>query len=111
MARPAILPDSDIERQLAAMPGWTLIDDVKPGEATGTRKALHRSLKFRSFEQAMGFMNAAVPHIGAVDHHPSWENVYSTVTIRLSTGEAGHMVTARDIDLARYLEALSARWL
>ncbi len=105
-----ILADDEIARQLAGMPDWRLVDDSLPGEHSGTRKALHRNFRFASFERAIGFMYAAMPHISRIDHHPRWENMYDRVDVRISTGDAGHQVTPLDIDLAIYLDRLYSEW-
>ena len=43
----------------------------------------------------------------ALDHHPEWTNVYRRVTVRLNTHDAGGKVTARDVELARRMQAIS----
>ena len=42
------------------------------------------------------------------DHHPEWRNVYRTVEVVLATHDAGG-VTARDIDLAKAMNAIAAQ--
>jgi 4a-hydroxytetrahydrobiopterin dehydratase len=39
-------------------------------------------------------------------HHPDWRNVYNTVDITLSTHDAGDVVTDKDRDLAKAIDAL-----
>jgi pterin-4a-carbinolamine dehydratase len=51
-------------------------------------------------------MQAAVPHIKQLKHHPRWENVFRTVTVWLSTWDTGHVISKLDFDLARHLDAL-----
>lgn len=40
-----------------------------------------------------------------MDHHPTWTNTYDRVEVWLSTHDAGHRPTAKDVALARYLDA------
>jgi 4a-hydroxytetrahydrobiopterin dehydratase len=42
-----------------------------------------------------------------MDHHPEWFNVYSRVTIELTTHEAGG-ISQRDLDLAQEINKVLA---
>ena len=55
-------------------------------------------------------LQAAVPFIGQLNHHPRWENVYRTLTISLSTHDIGDRVSALDFELATYFDELSTRF-
>ena len=41
-----------------------------------------------------------------MNHHPEWSNVYDTVSVRLTTHDAGGL-TAKDMDLARAMDSLT----
>jgi len=41
-----------------------------------------------------------------MDHHPYWTNVYNTVSIELSTHDAGDVVTDKDRKLAKAIDQL-----
>ena len=43
-----------------------------------------------------------------IEHHPNWSNVYNRVDIRLSTHEAGNIVTSKDHQLAKSIDELLA---
>ncbi|MBP0575004.1 4a-hydroxytetrahydrobiopterin dehydratase, partial [Mycobacterium tuberculosis] len=45
-----------------------------------------------------------------MNHHPEWTNVYNTVSVELTSHDAGG-VTARDVALAQALDAAYARRL
>jgi 4a-hydroxytetrahydrobiopterin dehydratase len=83
---------------LEALPDWSDL----PG-----RPAITRTLKFKDFSEAFGFMARAALVAEKHDHHPEWRNVYNTVEVTLTTHDAGG-VTARDIDLARAMDAIAA---
>jgi 4a-hydroxytetrahydrobiopterin dehydratase len=68
---------------------------------------LQRTYEFADFIEAWGFMSAAALVVQEMDHHPEWHNVYNRVRIELVTHDAGG-ITARDIELAKRLEALAA---
>jgi 4a-hydroxytetrahydrobiopterin dehydratase len=84
---------------LKALPAWS--------EVTG-RDAIARTFTFADFNEAFGFMTRVALAAEKSDHHPEWRNVYKTVEVVLSTHDAGG-VTARDIALARQMDAFAAR--
>ena len=85
-----------IKAALGELPGWKF-----------QRDALAKAFKFGSFREALSFM----VHVGfeaeAMDHHPEWTNVYNRVAIRLNTHDAGGRVTAKDVELAKKIQAIS----
>jgi 4a-hydroxytetrahydrobiopterin dehydratase len=64
--------------------------------------ALKKVFKFKDFSEAFAFMTRVALAAEKMDHHPTWTNTYNTVTIELSTHDAGNKVT----DLDRKLSAL-----
>ena len=96
---PATRLDPDkIDRELETLSGWEFRDG-----------ALRRTYEFRDFVEAFAFMTAAALRVQEMDHHPEWSNVYGTVKVALVTHDAGG-VTARDVELARRMEAIAERW-
>src|SRR5579863_6587596 len=83
---------------LKGLSGWN--------EAAG-REAIERTFIFRDFNEAFGFMSRAALVAEKNDHHPEWRNVYKTVEVVLATHDAGG-VTARDIELAKAMNAIAA---
>lgn len=67
--------------------------------------SLKRSFKFKDFTEAFGFMTKVALVAEKMDHHPNWSNVYNTVTIELSTHDAGNTVTDLDRKLAKAIDA------
>jgi 4a-hydroxytetrahydrobiopterin dehydratase len=67
------------------------------------RDAIERSLRFKDFSAAWGFMSRVALAAEAMDHHPEWFNVWNRVDIVLSTHDAGGL-TVRDIELARRID-------
>ncbi|MFM7023462.1 MAG: 4a-hydroxytetrahydrobiopterin dehydratase [Flavobacteriales bacterium] len=68
--------------------------------------ALEATFKFKNFVEAFGFMSKVALLAEKADHHPDWQNVYNTVSIRLNTHSAGNIVTEKDVKLAEKIEAL-----
>lgn len=90
------LTSDQIEASLKALPDW----ELKDGK-------LHRSLRFKNFVQAWGFMTQAAILAESMDHHPEWSNVYSRVIIDLTTHEAGG-ISRLDFELAKKMNGVLA---
>jgi len=88
------LTDAERKAALAELPLWKRQD---------SRDAIERSIKFKDFSSAWGFMNRVALAAEAADHHPEWFNVYNKVDIVLSTHDAGGL-TGRDIALAKKID-------
>jgi 4a-hydroxytetrahydrobiopterin dehydratase len=93
----AKLSPQELSAALACLEGWSVVDGK-----------LHREYRFADFVHAFGFMATAAIAIEKADHHPEWSNVWNRVTVDLTTHDAGG-ITAKDIDLARLLDALAAK--
>jgi 4a-hydroxytetrahydrobiopterin dehydratase len=76
--------------------GWTL-------EEGG--KALVRSLKFKDFSEAFGFLARVALEAEKADHHPEFTNVWNRVDFRLTSHDASG-VTDRDVKLAEAINRL-----
>jgi 4a-hydroxytetrahydrobiopterin dehydratase len=92
------LSNDEIETRLGALSGWSLRGDK-----------LFRELKFGSFVEAFGFMASAALVAESLNHHPEWKNVYSTVTVELTTHDAGGL-TELDFELASRMSELVTRF-
>ena len=86
------------DADIASLTGWTLNTDGK---------SIARTLKFKDFSEAWGFMARVAMLAEKQDHHPEWSNVWNTVKFVLSTHDAGGL-TEKDIKLARSIDALLA---
>ena len=81
--------------------------DWRPAEG---RDAIQRSLKFRTFAEAFGFMAEIALVAEKMDHHPEWSNVYNRVEVLLATHESNG-VTERDLKLAEAIDKAAAKRL
>ncbi|MDH7798116.1 MULTISPECIES: 4a-hydroxytetrahydrobiopterin dehydratase [unclassified Beijerinckia] len=70
------------------------------------RDAIVRDFKFANFVEAFSFMSAVALLAEKADHHPEWSNVYSRVSILLTTHDAKGL-SERDIALAREIDRLA----
>lgn len=76
---------------------------------TEENNQLVRSFKFADFKEAFVFMTQVAEVAEAQNHHPWWSNVYNEVTIKLSTHDAGDVVTDKDRTLAAGIDLLYAK--
>jgi 4a-hydroxytetrahydrobiopterin dehydratase len=90
----------EVAEALKGLPAWRRAEDARP--------AIARSLVFADFNAAFGFMTRVALHADKADHHPEWSNVYNRVEVVLTTHDAGG-VTARDVDLARFIDAAAGQ--
>ena len=67
---------------------------------------LTRAFAFHDFKQAFTFMTAVAFIAEKMDHHPTWENVYNKVIIKLTTHDAGNKITEKDRELAAEIDKL-----
>lgn len=91
------LVGGDRASALAGLKGWSEV----PG-----RDAIQRTFTFADFSEAFGFMVRAALVAEKMNHHPEWSNVYKTVSVVLTTHEAGGL-TGRDIRLAEAMDRIA----
>ncbi|MFN4057197.1 MAG: 4a-hydroxytetrahydrobiopterin dehydratase [Roseinatronobacter sp.] len=70
------------------------------------RDALTKTFIFADFNAAFGWMARVALVAEKMDHHPEWFNVYRTVTVTLSTHDAGGL-TALDVALAQAMDRMA----
>ncbi len=92
----AQLGEKERTEALANLPNWQLDNE---------RSAIKRTLKFKNFIEAFGFMSQVAILAEKANHHPEWSNVYSTVKIVLTTHDVGGL-SAKDIELATKIDAI-----
>ncbi|NIL97108.1 MAG: 4a-hydroxytetrahydrobiopterin dehydratase [Planctomycetales bacterium] len=90
------LDDAQIAAALEQLPSWQLVAGK-----------LHRDFKFADFVSAFGFMTQVAIVAEAMDHHPEWSNVYSRVSVDLTTHDVGGL-TQLDVQLAMRMNAIAA---
>jgi 4a-hydroxytetrahydrobiopterin dehydratase len=71
-----------------------------------TSNKLYKKFQFANFSEAFAFMTRVAIEAEKANHHPLWTNVWNTVEIWLSTHDAGDVVTDKDHQLAKAIDAL-----
>lgn len=89
------LTPEEVERRKSEIPAWDVRGDT-----------LYREFVFGDFVAAFGFMTQVAILAEAMNHHPDWSNVYSTVRIGLSTHDVGGLSDS-DFQLAAKIDALA----
>lgn len=89
------LSGNELDEIVRNMKGWELKDEK-----------LQKSFKFTNFVEAFGFMTRIALEAERMNHHPEWSNVYNTVTIKLSTHDAGG-ITDYDVKLANIIDKIN----
>jgi 4a-hydroxytetrahydrobiopterin dehydratase len=95
MTKRTPLTGADLDRAVAALSGWSLVEGK-----------LHREFRFDNFVGAFSFMSAVALVAEKRNHHPEWKNVYGRVVVDLTTHDAGG-VTQSDVDLAKTMNELA----
>ena len=86
------LSDLEIQRALAALPGWARRGD-----------ALVKTFAFERFADGIDFVDRVADAADAMNHHPDIDIRYTKITMSLSTHDAGG-ITQNDLDLAARIE-------
>jgi 4a-hydroxytetrahydrobiopterin dehydratase len=72
--------------------------------------SLQAAFTFKDFKEAFAFMTEVALHAEKMDHHPEWTNVWNTVRFKLSTHDAGNVVTEKDRKLAAVIDKAARRY-
>ncbi len=88
------LDERQIRDELAALKDWS----IKEGKLTKT-------VRFKDFNQAFGFMTRVALYAERLNHHPEFYNVYNTVRIELITHDING-ISNYDFRLARIIDGI-----
>lgn len=93
------LTDADRKAELADLlgNGWKMLEG---------RDAIKRNYKFKTFNQAFGWMTRIAMYAEKWNHHPEWSNVYNRVEVVLTTHSVDGL-SELDIKLARMMDKLA----
>jgi pterin-4a-carbinolamine dehydratase len=110
------IPDaiSDDRLEIAfkgALSQWEKVVSPLPETPGTVRTELFREYKFKNFRDAIRFMSEVAPGCDIANHHPRWENIWATLRVYLTTWDIGHLISDRDIQLAKYFEAAYSEFI
>ena len=71
---------------------------------------LIKDFTFEDFSEAFAFMTQVAIAAEKANHHPEWTNVWNRVSFRLSTHDAGDIVTDKDRALAAVIDKIAEKY-
>ena len=93
-----ILTDQEIQNELKNLNGWEYKDSK-----------LTKEFEFKSFDQAVEFVNNLTTFCNEIDHHPDIHIYYKKIRFELQRFDLGAKVTDKDFMVAREIERLFAQ--
>ena len=81
---------------ISTLPHWKAVEG---------RDAIARTIQFKNFNEAFGFMAQVALKAEQMNHHPEWLNVWNKVEVTLTTHDTGG-VSELDIKLAAFMDGL-----
>ena len=88
------LSEKEISDKLQEFEGWEFLEN-----------SIQTKFEFEDFKETFSIMTRIAFEAEAQQHHPEWTNVYNTLSISLSTHDAGG-VTEKDFKLAATIEKI-----
>lgn len=109
-------PDELSERKLTLileeeLVDWRVVSSPLPENPFITRVELFREYKFENFDKALEFMTEVAIGCNIFPHHPRWENTWTTLRVWLTTWDIKHIISYKDVMLARYMERVYERYI
>ncbi|MDQ7917673.1 4a-hydroxytetrahydrobiopterin dehydratase [Mesonia sp. MT50] len=86
------LSEKEIKNKLKDFEGWEFHDD-----------SIQTKFEFQDFKETFSIMTRIAFEAEAQQHHPEWTNVFNTLSISLSTHDAGG-VTEKDFKMVEAIE-------
>lgn len=93
-----VLDATERDTALSELSGWK---EAQSG------KVLKKQFRFKTFNQAFGWMTRVALAAETQNHHPDWCQSYNVVEVSLSTHSEGG-VTEKDIKLAQLMNDYAA---
>jgi pterin-4a-carbinolamine dehydratase len=85
---------------------WKVVKSSLPENPFIEREELFREYIFRDFDQVLDYMRKVGDICNTLPHHPRWENTWSSLKVYLTTWDSIHIITYKDIMLARHMERI-----
>ena len=73
-----LLNNDELKELTVKLPGWKI-----------TNNYIEKNFSFKNFIEAFSFMTQVALLCEKYNHHPNWDNVYSSVNIQFTTHDLG----------------------
>ena len=90
----SLLSEQELSLLKKDLSEWTLVENK-----------IIRKWKFKNFIDAFGFLTKVAIISESMNHHPEIKNVYNSLTIKLTTHDAGG-ITNLDVELAKAINSI-----
>lgn len=88
------LSEPEVKQKLEMLNGWKL-----------EKGKLHKEFRFKSFAEALSFINKVGEIAESLNHHPEIFNVYNKVILEIETHDVGGL-TLLDFSFANQVDSL-----
>jgi 4a-hydroxytetrahydrobiopterin dehydratase len=92
---------------LDEFPDWTTVMSASKSKWSEIDNKLQREFEFDDFQQALQFINEIAVICESENHHPEINWVYNKIILKLSTHDAGDVITEKDIKLAELIDEVA----
>lgn len=89
------LSTAQIQTMLPDLNGWSYQDGF-----------LQKTIRTKDFREAFTLMTRIAFEVEQLNHHPTWENTYNTLHIKLNTHDCNG-VSQKDFTLAKVIDSLT----
>lgn len=96
-----------LEEELEA---WKVVESPLPENPFILREELYKEYRFEDFDKVIQFMTEVAIGCNIFPHHPRWENTWTTLRVWLTTWDIKHIITYKDVMLARYMERVYEKY-
>ena len=86
------------------------METLRDWKLSASGLSIERDYRFANFAEAFGFMSECALFAERLNHHPEWSNVYSRVSVTLTTHDSQGL-TELDFALASLMETSALRRL
>ena len=83
---------------------WKVVESLLPENPEIIRTELYREYLFEDFNKVIDYIVKVSVGFEIMPHHPRWENVWTTLRVYLTTWDAVHIISYKDVMLARYMD-------